>query len=574
MEDLDPEELLVCPYNEAHRVRVKRMQMHIYECRKSHPRTAMKKCPFNASHVIYEVEMRWHLATCADRHQVHSKIVQEMNDLTENQGCVETPVYHPLEVHGESWEVPDRREEPSRPWSQHVEKREPPQGEIILNEEEVRGLNARQKQQLYLKKKAEREAALRNTQPPPQERREPFRAQNITGGSRSLALFQQQNRSAGGQRAPHDIYKEALKGPQDSSSSKAIGRGRGMVLGGAESLDSPSAKPLSRGWGRAVPSTTTTTTVPAPPGLSELGWPGPQQQQQPRPSSSSSSAGRGSNAGDASATSGRGRASAMKLLGLVEGSGLLQGGARGARLKLGAGLSSAPPPPPPGMWQGGAAPMNGVAMGRGQGFGSPAAVADPSQCREVPFGGMTSQPDALSPVFDHMTVTSQGRGRGITTPFTSGAGDPGGASSDSDDLDQYEDAVAWVGEGYSQEASEQCQPFASASSMSLGSNPAAVESWAAEMDKADHYGENDKYTSSIVDMSGSADSSILNGCSATLTAKEAKSKLKKVEKKLRQIRDLEAKREDGDSLDSDQEEKMQRKADYEQQASELRKYIK
>ena len=63
----DPEKLLVCPYDEVHRIKAKRFQKHLLKCRENHPEKDFVTCPFNAKHVMLRSEFRHHVSRCPDR---------------------------------------------------------------------------------------------------------------------------------------------------------------------------------------------------------------------------------------------------------------------------------------------------------------------------------------------------------------------------------------------------------------------------------------------------------------------------------------------------------------------------
>ena len=63
----DPEKLLVCPYDEVHRIKAKKFQKHLLKCRENHPEKDFVTCPFNAKHVMLRSEIRHHVSRCPDR---------------------------------------------------------------------------------------------------------------------------------------------------------------------------------------------------------------------------------------------------------------------------------------------------------------------------------------------------------------------------------------------------------------------------------------------------------------------------------------------------------------------------
>ncbi|XP_017483323.1 PREDICTED: protein D7-like [Rhagoletis zephyria] len=60
-------DVVVCPYNKAHRLLRKRLQPHLIKCRQNYPQLELQKCPFNATHHIPEPEFALHVTNCPDR---------------------------------------------------------------------------------------------------------------------------------------------------------------------------------------------------------------------------------------------------------------------------------------------------------------------------------------------------------------------------------------------------------------------------------------------------------------------------------------------------------------------------
>ncbi|XP_067637633.1 protein D7-like [Eurosta solidaginis] len=60
-------DVVVCPYNKAHRLLRRRLQSHLIKCRKNYPQLELQKCPFNVTHHIPEPEFAIHVTNCPDR---------------------------------------------------------------------------------------------------------------------------------------------------------------------------------------------------------------------------------------------------------------------------------------------------------------------------------------------------------------------------------------------------------------------------------------------------------------------------------------------------------------------------
>lgn len=81
--NMDPNEMMVCPYDSAHRVSRQRMQYHIVKCQKvrviypstttilsflqNHETANFKVCPFNAQHIVPNSKFSYHLKICPDQ---------------------------------------------------------------------------------------------------------------------------------------------------------------------------------------------------------------------------------------------------------------------------------------------------------------------------------------------------------------------------------------------------------------------------------------------------------------------------------------------------------------------------
>jgi len=63
----DGDDLIRCPYNRSHHVRVRRMPYHLIKCRKNHQGVQYSRCVYNANHLFRETEIRRHLEVCPDR---------------------------------------------------------------------------------------------------------------------------------------------------------------------------------------------------------------------------------------------------------------------------------------------------------------------------------------------------------------------------------------------------------------------------------------------------------------------------------------------------------------------------
>ncbi|XP_028823144.1 gametocyte-specific factor 1-like isoform X2 [Denticeps clupeoides] len=97
----NPDELMQCPYDLNHKIRVCRFPYHLIKCGKNHPDLVkkMKTCPFNAKHVLPQNELSHHLAVCPDGQSVTIEDV----GITETQCKFQVPV--------STWTNPDTQED-------------------------------------------------------------------------------------------------------------------------------------------------------------------------------------------------------------------------------------------------------------------------------------------------------------------------------------------------------------------------------------------------------------------------------------------------------------------------------
>ncbi|XP_053704995.1 gametocyte-specific factor 1 [Synchiropus splendidus] len=77
--NLDPERLLLCPYDPNHLIRACRFPYHLIKCRKNHPKLAkeLKTCPYNARHLVKPQDFAHHMETCVDRVRADTPVMDE-----------------------------------------------------------------------------------------------------------------------------------------------------------------------------------------------------------------------------------------------------------------------------------------------------------------------------------------------------------------------------------------------------------------------------------------------------------------------------------------------------------------
>ncbi|XP_038052173.1 uncharacterized protein LOC119724926 [Patiria miniata] len=126
MDDCDPEQYVICPYDKVHRILAKRYPYHIMKCRKNHRGAKKHFCPFNARHIIPVSELRHHVANCPDRSTIEPDLAyaqtQHGTDGSYLKGDTSVPSYrhdcHPTS--SENWDI-----EESEPRKAHYQDEDP-----------------------------------------------------------------------------------------------------------------------------------------------------------------------------------------------------------------------------------------------------------------------------------------------------------------------------------------------------------------------------------------------------------------------------------------------------------------
>ncbi|CAL1289427.1 unnamed protein product [Larinioides sclopetarius] len=136
--------LLVCPYDEAHKVKSSRMQLHITRCRMNHLNEVKFTCPFNATHVMPYQERDYHLLHCADKAPLDRMLAESLDKNNPFKGRTAVPSYSDTlsSKSDEIWEV----EEEYSPTPGYLPTKERPSGAIV---QPAPFLGASVKRQLY-----------------------------------------------------------------------------------------------------------------------------------------------------------------------------------------------------------------------------------------------------------------------------------------------------------------------------------------------------------------------------------------------------------------------------------------
>lgn len=104
--------LVVCPYDEAHKVKESRIQLHITRCRMNNLDSPTFICPFNATHVFPVQEKAYHLSRCPDRAVLDRMMAAPVSQNNPFKGRTAVPSYSdPIHVDtNEVWDDDDSLE--------------------------------------------------------------------------------------------------------------------------------------------------------------------------------------------------------------------------------------------------------------------------------------------------------------------------------------------------------------------------------------------------------------------------------------------------------------------------------
>uniref|UniRef100_A0A674HAE7 Gametocyte-specific factor 1-like n=1 Tax=Taeniopygia guttata TaxID=59729 RepID=A0A674HAE7_TAEGU len=97
---MEPDELVQCPYDQSHQVRVSRLPYHLVRCQQNNPQVSrtLATCPFNARHRVPRALLRSHLGCCPD--QLPLELPPDPEDMT-------GPAWPPLQP----WQPPPCQED-------------------------------------------------------------------------------------------------------------------------------------------------------------------------------------------------------------------------------------------------------------------------------------------------------------------------------------------------------------------------------------------------------------------------------------------------------------------------------
>ncbi|GFW61398.1 CHHC U11-48K-type domain-containing protein [Trichonephila clavipes] len=121
--------ILTCPYDNAHRMKESRLQIHITKCRQDHLNGKHFVCPFNSTHVLPDQEKAYHLLRCPDKAPLDRKLAESIDKNNRFMGRTAVPSYsEPIPIEpSEIWD----EDEDFEPRSAIAAAKEAPIGAII-----------------------------------------------------------------------------------------------------------------------------------------------------------------------------------------------------------------------------------------------------------------------------------------------------------------------------------------------------------------------------------------------------------------------------------------------------------
>ncbi|GFY66296.1 gametocyte-specific factor 1 [Trichonephila inaurata madagascariensis] len=126
---MNPNMMVTCPYNNAHRMKESRLQIHITKCRQDHLNDDHFVCPFNSTHVLPHQERAYHLLRCPDKAPLDRKLAESMDKNNPFKGRTAVPSYsEPIPIEpSEVWD----EDEDFEPRSAIAAAKEAPVGAIM-----------------------------------------------------------------------------------------------------------------------------------------------------------------------------------------------------------------------------------------------------------------------------------------------------------------------------------------------------------------------------------------------------------------------------------------------------------
>eukprot|EP00057_Strongylocentrotus_purpuratus_P033361 XP_791128.1 PREDICTED: uncharacterized protein LOC586246 isoform X1 [Strongylocentrotus purpuratus] len=264
----DPDELIECPYDKVHRIRLSRFPMHLLKCRKNYVGREMYTCPFNACHLVPAPEARHHIANCPDKGCVEKDMVRgyDMNN-TYCRGYTKVPSYRRSE---------DYHHESSENWDEEIQTNRSreywgPEGE---------GANGGSQNLPQAKGRgAPRAVGHTRTQQQMEMRLPRQPAQAVAAAQQHHQQFQQQQHDT--IPTPDPQVNGAAAAPVQPSAVAGLGRGqvKGRVMAanlwGASQQNQASPKPgglAQSSWGQQQTSSTENSSS-GPPSLDDDDFP-------------------------------------------------------------------------------------------------------------------------------------------------------------------------------------------------------------------------------------------------------------------------------------------------------------
>lgn len=236
--------MVTCPYNNAHRMKESRLQIHITKCREDHLNDFHFVCPFNSTHVLPHQEKAYHLLRCPDKAPLDRKLAESMDKNNPFKGRTAVPNYsEPVVVEpSEIWDT-DEDFEPRGACA--AAAKEPPPCAIVQPKPFSKPASRRQLYQELHQIPMETKSTIKAPVAPPEPRqpKQPSEAARLQNLDKPNAEFQGAGLGRGkssSSRIAANIFNPEL----ESNSATAAGIGSNNTSMVAESNNWG----VARGW--------------------------------------------------------------------------------------------------------------------------------------------------------------------------------------------------------------------------------------------------------------------------------------------------------------------------------------
>ncbi|XP_076274890.1 uncharacterized protein LOC143205679 [Rhynchophorus ferrugineus] len=78
----DPNEKVICPYNNSHHIRVSRMELHLKKCKAANSgNIVLVPCDYNTCHRVPPEELNLHHSICPDKKCIELQLIKEGSEV-------------------------------------------------------------------------------------------------------------------------------------------------------------------------------------------------------------------------------------------------------------------------------------------------------------------------------------------------------------------------------------------------------------------------------------------------------------------------------------------------------------